>query len=53
MYRQLVHEYGNGRAVENTRRDTRRDRFTHERIEAVVRRLNERPAGGHDRAGAA
>jgi hypothetical protein len=41
---QLIHEYGNGRAVENARRDAHRERFVHERIEAIVRRLAETPA---------
>jgi hypothetical protein len=41
VLQQLVHEYGNGRAVANTRRDVHRERFEHERIEALVRRLAE------------
>jgi hypothetical protein len=41
---QLLHEYGNGRAVENARRDAHRERFVHERIEAIVKRLPETAA---------
>ena len=41
VFRQLRHEYGNGRALANTRRDAHRERFEHERIEAIVRRLAE------------
>ena len=52
MYRQLVHEYGNGRALENARRDLHRERFVHERIEAIVRRLDT-PAGPRKDVGAA
>jgi hypothetical protein len=40
---QLIHEYGNGRAIENARRDAQRERFVHERIEAIVRRLAQTP----------
>jgi hypothetical protein len=41
VFRQFVHDLGNGRAVENARRDVHRDRFVHERIEAIVQRLAE------------
>ena len=50
---QLLHEYGNGRAIENARRDAHRERFVHERIEAIVRRLAEPPAPGQNGRGAA
>jgi hypothetical protein len=43
VYLQLLHDFGNGRALENTRRDVNKDRFVHERIEAVVQRLDEPP----------
>jgi hypothetical protein len=41
VLQQVLHEYGNGRALDNTRRDVHRERFEHERIEALVRRLSE------------
>jgi hypothetical protein len=41
--RQFIHEYDNGRALANARRDQYRDRFVHERIDAVARRLDPRP----------
>jgi hypothetical protein len=41
VFQQVRHEYGNGRAVANTRRNAHRERFEHERIEALVRRLSE------------
>jgi|tagenome__1003787_1003787.scaffolds.fasta_scaffold19341946_1 hypothetical protein len=41
VFQQFVHGVGNGRAVENARRDLHHDRFVHERIEAVVKRLGE------------
>jgi hypothetical protein len=41
VFQQVFHEYGNGRALANTRRDVHRERFEHERIEALVRRLSE------------
>jgi hypothetical protein len=41
VFQQFFHDLGNGRAVENTRRDVNRDRFVHERIEAIVQRLAE------------
>jgi hypothetical protein len=45
VFQQFVHDVGNGRAVENARRDVHKERFVHERIEAIVRRLGEpRPA---------
>jgi chorismate mutase len=47
VLQQVVHQYGNGRAVANTRRETHKQRFEHERIEALVRRLSE-PAREHN-----
>ena len=41
VLQQVLHEYGNGRALDNTRRDVHRERFEHERIEALVRRISE------------
>ena len=43
VFRQFMHEYGNGRAIANARRDRYRDRFANERIEAVARRLEQSP----------
>jgi hypothetical protein len=39
VYTYVVHEFGNGRAVANTQREAHRERFAHERIEALARRL--------------
>jgi hypothetical protein len=41
VFQQFLHEYGNGRAVANTRRDMHRERFEHERIEALIRKLTQ------------
>jgi hypothetical protein len=41
VVQQFFHEYGNGRALENTRREVHKARFENERIEAVVKRLSE------------
>jgi hypothetical protein len=50
---QLLHEYGNGRAIENARRDAHRERFVHDRIEAIVKRLSDSPAPQRDDRGVA
>jgi hypothetical protein len=39
VYTYVVHEFGNGRAVANTRREAHRERFADERIEALAQRL--------------
>ena len=50
---QLLHQYGNGRAIENANRDVERERFVHERIEAVVKRLSETTAPERGQRGVA
>ncbi|MCU1427299.1 MAG: hypothetical protein JWL83_1299 [Actinomycetia bacterium] len=39
VVQRVIHETGNGRALENTRREAYRDRFVSERIEALAHRL--------------
>jgi hypothetical protein len=39
VVQRVIHVTGNGRAVENTRREAYRDRFVNERIEALAHRL--------------
>jgi hypothetical protein len=39
VVQRLFHETGNGRALENAHRAVERDRFVHERIAALERRL--------------
>jgi hypothetical protein len=38
-YTYVVHEFGNGRAVANTRREAHREVFAQERIETLAQRL--------------
>jgi hypothetical protein len=52
VFQQVVHEYGNGRAVSNARQEMHQKRFEHERIEALVRRLSEPPRVSGDRPAA-
>jgi hypothetical protein len=53
VVRQFFHQYGNGRAVDNARRAMARERFVHERIDALARRLPENPAAARGGRGAA
>ncbi len=53
VYTYVVHEFGNARAVANTRRDAHRERFVHERIEALARRVPPAAARPGDRLPAA
>jgi hypothetical protein len=52
VVQQLVRQYGNGRAIDNAHRAMHRDRFMHEHIDVVARRVST-PANPRDRRGVA